>query len=268
MIYCPHMFTLQVIVSFVAGGLVIALQTLLGERVPLRWRGVALTIPTTMALGLFFIGLTKTPADVPQAVRVIPAALALDYLWVLMFALFSRFTIIVALVGSFSIWGVCAAVLVQYPPRTISGSILFYIPVLLISYWGISTLQQTPITSPVPVNWKHITIRSLIGGSIVAVIVILSKTIGNVWGGLFSVFPAAFTATFLIYYLVHGKKVIPSVAKSLFFPGAIGFVIYGVVAAAAFPKVGIWLGTLVAYAVSIPFYYFYTLVKIRLSKFA
>ena len=261
------MFTIQVFISFFVGGLFIALQTFFGERVPLRWRGVVLTIPTTLALGLFFIGLTKTPVDVAQAVTIIPAALGPDYLFVLSFAFFSQFNLMAGFVASFSVWIVSSGLLLYFPPVDLITSILFYgAPSVLIAYLLVSQLQQTTTIIPVPMTWKRITVRSLIGGSVVALIVILSKTLGNNWGGLFSTFPAAFSATFLIYYFVHGKKIIPSVAKSLFFPGAIGFTLYAVIAGLTIPKFGIWAGTLISYIVTIPFYYFYTQLRIKLTQ--
>lgn len=72
-------FYIQLIVSFLVGGLFIALQTLIAERVSTLWRGVVLTIPSTLALGLFFIGLAKSPQDVVEASQIVPIALGIDY---------------------------------------------------------------------------------------------------------------------------------------------------------------------------------------------
>lgn len=254
------MFIIQLIVSFLAGGLFIALQTLIGERVPLKWRGAVLTIPSTMALGLLFIGLTKTPGDVTQATIVIPAALAPDYIWVLAFALLSRFNLIISFPGSFVIWAIFAFLLIKFPPANFLISLIAYcIPIVIICYLIIKKLPQSTTLTPVPMTLKHAAIRSFIGGSIITTIVILSSTLGNIYGGIFSVFPAAYTATFLIYSQVHGKKIIPAVAKSFFMPGIPGFIIYAYIAGATFPVIGIWLGTLAAYAGTAVFYLVYNL---------
>ncbi|HYV33247.1 MAG TPA: DUF3147 family protein, partial [Candidatus Limnocylindria bacterium] len=127
----------------------------------------------------------------------------------------------------------------------------------------ISKLKQNTALIAVPLTKRIIFVRSIIGGTIIALTVILAKTLGNSWGGLFATFPAAFTSTFLIYYLAHGKQVIASVGKSTFFPGAIGFSLYAVLAAFAFPKFGIWIGVLVPYIIIIPFYYFYTQLRTK-----
>jgi len=256
------MFTIQLVISFFAGGLFIALQTLLSERVPLKWRGAVLTIPSTMALGLLFIGLTKTPGDVAQATIVIPAAIGADYIFVLTFALLSKFNLIINFLISLMIWATSAFLLIKFPPTNFLISLVVYcIPIVIICYLIIKKLPQSTTLTPVPMTFKHTAIRSFIGGSIITTIVILSNTFGNIWGGIFSVFPAAYTATFLIYSQVHSKKIIPAVAKSFFMPGIPGFLIYAYVAGITFPVIGIWLGTLAAYAGTAIFYFIYHLAK-------
>jgi uncharacterized membrane protein (GlpM family) len=255
------MFTVQLVTSFLAGGIFIALQTLFGERVPLKWRGAVLTIPSTMALGFIFIALTKTPQDTREASIVIPAAIAVDYIFVLIFAYLSKFNQAISFIGGFASWAVSAFALIKFPPENFTLSLAYCIPPILIMYFLIRKLPQETKIEPVPMTIQHTLIRSFIGGSIITTIVILSNTFGNVWGGLFTVFPAAYTATFLIYYRTHGKKIIPSIAKSFFFPGIPGFIIYAYIAGITFPIIGIWLGTLAAYAGTAAFYLIYNFAK-------
>lgn len=243
------MFTTQIIISFIVGGIVIALQTLIAERVPLRWRGIVLTIPTTMALGFFFIGLTKTEADVTEVALFFPAALVGSYAFVSFFALLSRYNIIISFLGSYLIWAVSAYLTLSYPPHDFYTYTLFFtLPITFLLYYLVTKLPQVTNFTPVPMNAKHILVRSLVSGSIVALVVVLAKTLGNMWGSLFSAFPAAFSATFVIYYFAHGKKIIPAVAKALFYPGIAGFLLYALIAGVAFPRFGIWYGTLAAYS--------------------
>lgn len=249
-------FTFKIIISFIAGGLFIALQTLIGERVRGFLRNVILTIPSTMALGLIFIGITKTPNDVVETARIIPAALASDYLFVTIFALLSAYGLFFSLAGSFFAWTLGAFLILKFPPETFLTSIFIYgLPLIIIGYLIVRILPQVPDLKPFPMNIKHIIFRSFIGGSVIALVVILSNTLGNIWGGLFSAFPAVFTSTFIIYTQLQGKKVIPSVSKSLFFPGSIGLIIYALVAAITFPIWGIWLGTLAAYSANFLFFW-------------
>ena len=100
------LFNLQLLISFILGGLFIALQSLIAERVKGFWRNIVLTVPSTMALGLFFIGLTKTPQDVVQASLMVPAGLSADYIFVMFFALLARFNFYISLIGSLSAWAI------------------------------------------------------------------------------------------------------------------------------------------------------------------
>lgn len=256
------MFIIRVATSFIIGGLFIALQTIIAERVPLRWRGTILTIPSTSAISFLFIGLTKQSSDIIEVAKFFPASLAVCYIFVLVFAILSKNNIYKSLFFSFVIWTICASIILKFPPHYFITSIFIYcLPVVLLTYWGVKNLPQTTAITPVLFTPKIIFLRSLIGGSIVVLAVILSKILGNVWGGLFAAFPAAFTSTFVIYYKAHGKNIIPSVAKSLFFPGSIGFIIYALIAAFTFPRYGIWFGTLSSYITVTIFFIFSQLIK-------
>lgn len=252
------MFTLQIIISFVVGGLVIALQTLIAERVPQRWRGIVLTIPTTMALGFFFVGLTKTPADVAEVALFFPAALVGSYIFVFFFALLSMFNFTLSFVVSYLVWALWGYISMLFPPENFYNyTFILTLPIIIAMYWYIKKMPQHNNFKPVPMNTKHIIVRSMLCGSVIVLVVILSKTLGNFWGSLFSAFPAAFSSTFVIYYLVHGKKIIPGVAQSLFFPGVIGFLLYALVAGLTFENYGIWYGTLFSYIIVFLFYWLY-----------
>ncbi len=262
-----NILTIQLIISFFVGGLFIALQTLLAEHAPLRWRGTILGIPSTSALGFFFIGLTKTAVDAADAVHIFPAAIGVTYLFVLIFTLLViRFDLLRSFIGAFAVWAIVAYTLLRFPPTTFATSIFYSLPIIIVSYAIIRRLPHVITFTPVPINGKNIVIRSLIAGSIIILVIILSKKIGNIWGGLFSAFPAVYTSTFLIYVLAHGKTIVPSVARSLFFPGTIGFIVYGWIVTVTFPIWGIWLGTLTAYVGTFLFYAVYQMSAKRFSR--
>lgn len=257
------MFELQLLISFIVGGLFIALQTLIGERTKGMWRSIVLTIPSTSAMGLLFIGLTKTAGDVVSAAVVVPAATVPAYVFVVVFALLSNFGIAMSYILSLFGWLLSAYVLLLFPPQTFLASTFIYsLPILIPLYLFIRRLPQEASLKQFPMNFKHIVLRSLFGGFVVALVVVLAKTLGNVWGGLFSAFPASYTSTLLIYYHLQGSKVIPAVVRSLFFPGIFAFYIYAWVVMVTFPVFGIWLGTLFAYCATMLFYAaYYVMLK-------
>lgn len=248
------MFTLQLILSFVVGGLFIALQTLIAERVPLAWRGIVLTLPSTMAMGLLFIGLTKSPQDVVETVKVIPASEGIAYVYFVFFILLTtRLNLILSLIGAIISWAFLAFAILKFPPPNFLVSILYLAVTIIPTYLIIIRLPQVTNLKIFPINLKHITVRSLLGGTIIALAVFLSKTLGNTWGGLFATFPAVFTSTLIIYYHLQGKNVLPSIGKSLYLPGVFGYLVYAWIVAMLYPRIGIWLGTLSSYLVLLIF---------------
>jgi len=127
------MLYFQLIISFVVGGILIALQTLIAERVSLRWRGIILTIPTTVAISLLFIGIIKSPQDVADASISIPASLGASYTFVTMFTLFRNFGLVFSYIFSMLIWCLFAFLIILFPPSDFLSSIFIFcaIPILL-----------------------------------------------------------------------------------------------------------------------------------------
>ena len=256
------MFTIQIIISFFVGGILIALQTLIGERVSLRWRGIILTIPTTTAIGLFFIGIAKSPIDAANAALYIPASAGASYTFVTIFTLLRNKGLVLSYFFALIFWGLFASLIITFPPSTFTNSILIFLVIpVIIGYLTVKSLPQIPDLKKFPMNFRHLFFRSLLGGFIIALGVFLSKTLVNIWGGIFTTFPAVFSSSLIIYYYLQGAKVIPSVSKSMFFPGAVGFPLYVIVVNITFPIYGIWLGTLLAYLAYTAFLLFWDFMK-------
>lgn len=224
-------------------------------------RGVILTVPTTISFGLLFLGLSKSARDAADAAIIIPAALGVDYLFPVCFAYMLRWGVWRALLGAYLTWFIGAFVLLYMPPADIAHATVFYfIPLVLFGYWLIRRLKVQEELVPVSFSLKHLLVRSFFGGMVVASIVMLAHIFNNAWGGLFTTFPTAFSATLLIYYYVHGERIIASVARSLFFPGAIGFSLYAIVIHLAASYIGMWWGTALAYIVVVLFYWLYVMI--------
>ncbi len=239
------MFELQLVISFLVGGLLISLQSLIAERVPSKWKGVVLTVPTTMAIGFFFTGLVKSPADISEIAIAVPATLAVTYVFIASMALLAKYGLVVSLLVSNLIWFLGAYILIVAGDLSLELSLGIFLVLITGSYLVIDN-EDKPLKS-FPMIFSNVAVRALFAGVIVVGVVYLSKTLGNIWGALMAVFPASMTSTLLIYFKTQGSEVIPFVSRSMFFPGSIGFVLYALVAGWSFPIVGIWWGTLVSY---------------------
>jgi len=218
-------------------------------------------------MGLLFIGLTKSPADVVEAAVMVPASEVAAYIYFTLFAvLILKYRLIPSLLIALLSWALSAFLLLTFPPANFLMSILYMIPGTFITYLIIISLPQVHHLKVFPMNAKHILTRSILGGTMITLSVILSKTLGNIWGGLFSTFPATFTSTMIIYYLLQGKQVIPSVGKSLFFPGLFGYMIYAYIVALTYPRFGIWLGTVLSYTAIAIFFVIWNLIAKHYAK--
>ncbi len=196
-----------------------------------------------------------------------PAAIGICYIYLASFILLTlRLNSILSFMGAIISWAISVFVILKFPPADSLVSILYMAVAIIPTYLVIIRIPQVTHLKIFPMNWKHLTARSLLGGTIIALAVFLSKTLGNTWGGLFSTFPAVFTSTLFIYYHLQGKAVLPAIGKSLYFPGSIGFLIYLWIAAITFPRIGIWLGTLSAYLVLIVFLFVWNFLVGKTAK--
>lgn len=258
---------LQAVLSFLVGGLFIGMQTLIAERVSPQWRGSILTIPSTLALSLVIIGLTKTTSDVVEAAIFFPAGMGISFVFVTLFSLASRYSLLHSLIIGYLGWIGVASLFLHIPPTSISTAVFLYaFPIALLGYVITSKLPQNTYIKPVPFNMRHVLVRSGFGGGVVCAAVVCAHLFGNIWGGLFAAFPATFSAALIIYYIVHGKQMIPAVGKALFFPGAIGLPLYAWVVTVTYPTVGVLYGTVAAFAVTLSFYAIFDIIKLQISK--
>ena len=121
-----NLFLIQLIISFVVGGLFIALLTLVAERVSLKWRGAVLSLPSTVVISFFFIGLTKSPADVTgAAIASVAGTLASSFIFVLVFSFLARWNLFISLAGAFAAWACSTYVLLAFPPHSFFSAIFF-----------------------------------------------------------------------------------------------------------------------------------------------
>jgi hypothetical protein len=92
--------------------------------------------------------------------------------------------------------------------------------------------------------------RGVLGGGIIALAVVIAKFMGPVLGGIFSVFPALFLSTMLIYTFEHGAEYAGAMAKTMSIGGT-SVVVYAFAGHFLFPVYGMALGSLIAFVESV-----------------
>ena len=92
--------------------------------------------------------------------------------------------------------------------------------------------------------------RAIFMGSLIALVVFLGKTLDVFWGGIFAVFPAAtFSALIFLHFNYPVKELFSFMKKAPI--GSISLFVYAISAMVLFPIVGIVMGSLGAYLLSL-----------------
>ena len=251
-------FELQLLASVIVGGIFVAIQTLIAERVPQSISGILLSIPSTLVVALFFIGLTLSVQDVSSIVPVIPLSFGIGLIFVCVYTYTANILkigravqLIVSTIVATLVWILLAFPLAYIQFTSISLSLFLYFCLLIISHYF---LAVRPNVNTVPLVYKYTTvqklIRSMTGGLIIGIIILLANTLGSIWGGIVSGFPAVFLSALLIVHWQHGAEFLFHITKALPLGSPI-FPLYAIIVQYSYPHFGIELGTLIALILSL-----------------
>jgi uncharacterized membrane protein (GlpM family) len=92
--------------------------------------------------------------------------------------------------------------------------------------------------------------RSVFAGSVIALALLLSKFIGPVWGGLFAVFPAAFSSSLYLLSKKHGFEFVSAVTRTMPF-GSIGTAIFAIALYFSIPYLDFLPALVASYGISL-----------------
>jgi uncharacterized membrane protein (GlpM family) len=257
-----QLFIIQILSAFLIGGSFVALLSILAERAPSNIAGLILMFPSTLAIGLFFIGLSTSPAAVADVIPITPIALGIAQLFTVIYIWTSRkipkktlSITLSTLIASLS-FIIMASPLAFFGFHSLTLSMLSYFILAFIAHYFLDIRNNTPDE---PLHIKYTTkqkfTRAIIGGTNIAIVVILSKTLGPIWGGVFSMFPAVGISNLIILHFHHSSEFLLRTCRKTPI-GSFILIIYAVTAMLTFPSYGIILGTLISYLTSIMYYFF------------
>ena len=131
-------------------------------------------------------------------------------------------------------------------------NLIIYAAVMLFSYL---MLEKYFLIRSIPSGKtrypeKHLLIRSMFGGFIVMLTVLIAKTGGTIFGGIFSAFPAMFIATLTISYKTHGIEYCRAMTKPLMVTGMITVAVYAIALRYLCISTGLYFGTLISVCIS------------------
>lgn len=256
-------FIVKVILSFVVGGGYIAFTIYASERFGSRAGGILAGLPSTILVGVIFIAWTLNPAAVREAMPVVPIVTAVNTILVAIFIYFFKKGFVRACVLALAVWALLTLPFVIIHIQNMPASLLIAAAFMSI---GIRYLRRFPHRNiqRVQLTVREHGFRIVFAGMIIALVVILSKVGGPIWGGLFSSFPAALSSLLIILSRKYGIEFTSSVARSMPF-GVMSCIVFSLVLYLLIPLISFIFALIIAYAFSL--LYAILFYKLSLSRF-
>jgi len=250
----------QLFVSFLAGGCFITFLSLTAERAKGNVAGIILMFPSTMVLGFFFLGMATSAEKVAE---VVPASFvplgvlvlsSIFYIYLAQFyaRLFAAKTmqIILAFSTCSLIWLCLALPFAIFKFKSLWAGILIYFFLMLIGHSVINQQKMDAEIQKPSYTKRQIVFRSLFVGVIIALVVLLGKTLNPFWGGVLTMYPAAtFAALIAFHYYYEPHQLFFFFRRAPI--GSLLLFTYAVSVRIFFPLIGFVWGTLAACLMSV-----------------
>ena len=252
-------FIIQIIVSFVAGGGLVALLTIVAERVNQRIAGIILTFPITGGMALFFLGWTVSAKAVSKIIPASIISISLTLLFISIYPYVAQFigrffeNKILQILSSYficiGIWFLLAVPIIIFQINHYLLAILVYILFVTLAHWILTrkTYNKT-ITLTYTVGQKIG--RAAFVGFVMSLVVVLGKVLNPFWGGMFTMFPATFSSVLIIIHWYYGVNSLFPILRKVAV-GSLSAFTYVNIVKFTFPEFGFIWGTIVAFLVSI-----------------
>ena len=247
-----YIFLLKVFLSFLTGGVFTAITLFAAERYGPRLGGIIAGLPSTTAVGLFFIGYTQSTHAASQAASLMPAAVGGSLIFAIVYvALCRKIGYKRSLLIASIVWFMISLPLAYYRLENIHIATLFFIVVWLITLLFMQGQRnESRIPEKIEYTIDQKIARSSFSGAIVASAVVVSSMFGPLWGGAFAAFPAMFLGTFIILCRSYGCEYSIAFAKSTPL-GLIGVIPYLWGVHFLYPGYGLIVGTIASYLLSL-----------------
>jgi hypothetical protein len=260
------LFILQLLLTFIVGSLWIYLTVIVSTRFGSKIGGFIGGLPSTALLSFFFIGLTQSPEIASNATTAFPLVYGITGLFLVVYAWLVRRGFIIALSFALTTWFVLSSFVALLNPKHFIFILVIYAFILLLAYYLLETKigVKSLIGAKFETSSKLTAIRSLFGGLIIALAVLMAKLGGPVFGGIFAAFPAMFISALAITYKTQGIEYSRAMTKPLMVTGMVTIVVYAIAVRYFYSTVGLYLGTLFSIFLSaISAYFTYLFIKKR-----
>jgi uncharacterized membrane protein (GlpM family) len=246
-----NVFLLRVILSFLIAGAWIATSTIIAEKFGSKIGGLVSNLPSNIMISMIFITIVNDVEYLRNIVPGIPVGLVIDTIFMLVFIVLLRYSLIVAVSISLLVWFCLAAILFRYEfSNLIFNVIAFFvvsIPTVLFIEKRVKVASMN--NSKKSYSLQQIIYRTTFGGAIVASIVVISRFCDPYLTGILSAFPAMLLSTLIILTINQSKEFAMATGKVLVLSLS-NILVYALAVFIVYPRFGILVGTIIAYSFS------------------
>jgi hypothetical protein len=245
-------FFLQLLLTFTVGSLWIYLTVLSGLKFGSKTSGFIAGLPSTALLSFFFIGFTQSPEIASEATTVFPLSMGISGTFLVVYGWLANRGFAPAILIAILVWFGLSVMVLYIHPAHFGLNLLIYAVAMFIAFFILEKYLKIKSVSnqKAHTSTKHMIYRSLFGGFIILMTVLIAKKGGPVMGGIFAGFPAMFISTLVISYKVQGMPFSRAMTKPLLVTGMITIAVYAVAMKYLYLYTGLYLGTLGAICIS------------------
>ncbi len=253
------MFVLQVVLSFVAGGIFISALSLIAERVSDKIAGIIVMLPSTIILGFFFVAWTSSSkalvSAIPSTFTPLGVSILIAPVYIYIAIFISKYVksklgqIAISMIISSIFWLIFAVPFAVFRFSNIYIGLLGYAILAAVSYALLNIRKDNIILPKIHYGRIQIITRAVFVGIMISFVVVAGKLLNPFWGGVFTMFPAAtFSYLVIFHYYYEPKNLFHFMKKAPL--GSLTLIAYDFSAMFFFPVVGFIAGTLISMVIS------------------
>jgi hypothetical protein len=253
------LFFIQIVTSFIVGGAGVAFLSFIAERVSSRTAGIVLAFPSTGALSYFFLAWAVSPGAVASVVPATFIPLGLTAMFPVFYtcsaeAIASHLSkkghqVLISFLLSTICWLALALPVALFKLTDFALGVTGYILLVLIANFLLHRRMHTKAPALSYTTGQKIG-RAAFVGLIIVIVLVLGKTLDIVWGGIFAMFPAAFSSSLMLLHWYYDSNSVSAAAQNAPI-GSLSICVYSIAVMFVFPKYGFIVGTVLAYCASL-----------------
>jgi hypothetical protein len=249
------LFLPYVLAAFIVGGFWVGSATFAAERFHSGVGGLIGGLPGTSLVSFFFIGLNQSANIAAQATTVFPLGMSFTFLFLLSYAVLTRYGFKTAISSSLALWFLLSGLEANLQLRHFHGSIIAVISVFSATFLIFRAKLKLPYVIGTKQKFSALTFleHAIVGGVVVATAVSLSQILSPAVGGTFAAFPGVFSLTLTFTYGSEGgMNLSRSMTKPLMISAFSVALPCSILIGQFYPYWGLYLGTIAALVGVIP----------------